>query len=217
MLAGHRVGLSGQLSNVPSVAGVAVRVEADPWPFDGRWKRVADVTTGPDGGYALRARPLRNTRYRALGGGLTSDAPVVYAELTARFRRTDRPGRAFREQVTISGPRGTQLHAGREHFYIVRARGRVARRQASVPLRRVRPGVYRAAATLRALKGGRTVVLACYRERTPDPWGRAAALDARCGARRLDLPAPAAARATASIVTALPYPRPATERFTAGP
>ena len=217
MLAGHRIGLSGQLRNVASVAGVGVRVEADPWPFDGRWKRVKDVTSGPDGRYALRVRPLRNTRYRAQGGGLTSGAPVVYAELTARFRRTDRPGRAFREQVTISGPRGTKLRATREHFYVVRSRGRVARRQASVRLRRVRPGVYRAAATLRALQRGRTTVLACYRERTPDPWGRAGTLDARCGARRVDLPAPAPARATASIAAALGFPRLATERFTAAP
>ena len=59
MLAGHRVGLSGQLRNVASVAGVGVRVDADPWPFDGRWKRVKDVMTGPDGRYALRVRPLR--------------------------------------------------------------------------------------------------------------------------------------------------------------
>ncbi len=217
VLAGRRVRLTGQLSNVPSVAGVGVRVEADAWPFDGRWERVADVTTGPDGSYALRARPLRNTRYRAQGGGLTSGAPTVYAELTARFRRTDRPGRAFREQVTISGPHGTKLRATREHFYVVRAHGRVARRQASVRLRRVRPGVYRAAATLRALRRGRTTVLACYRERTPDPWGRARALDARCGARRLDLPTPAPARATGSIAAALPFPYPAIERFTVAP
>jgi outer membrane protein assembly factor BamB len=217
VLAGRRVALSGRLSNVPSVAGVAVRVEADPWPFDGRWKHVADVTTGPDGSYALRARPLRNTRYRAQGGGLASGVPTVYAELAADFRRTDRPGRAFREQVTISGPRGTKLRATREHFYVVRARGRVARRQASVRLRRVRPGVYRAAATLRALRRGRTTVIACYRERTPDPWGRAGALDARCGARRLDLPAPAPARATASLAGARPFPRPATGRFTVAP
>jgi outer membrane protein assembly factor BamB len=215
VLAGHRVGLNGRLSNVPSIAGVGVRVEADPWPFDDRWKHVADVTSGPDGGYALRVRPLRNTRYRAQAGLLTSGTRAVYAELTARFRRAERPGRAFREQVTISGPRGTKLRATREHFYVVRARARVARRQASVRLRRVRPGVYRAAATLRALRRGRTTVLACYRERSPDPWGRAGALDARCGARRLDLPAPAPARATASIAAALPFPRAAIDRFTA--
>jgi len=217
VLAGHRVGLSGQLSNVPSIAGAGVRVEADPWPFDGRWKHVADVTSGSDGRYALRVRPLRNTRYRAQAGGLTSGTPIVYAELTARFHRTERPGRAFREQITISGPRGTKLRATHGHFYVVRTRGRVARKQASVRLRRVRPGVYRAAATLRALRRGRTTVLACYRERTPDPWGRAAALEARCGARRLDLAAPAPAVATASIAAAPPFPRPAIERFTAAP
>jgi hypothetical protein len=59
MLGGHRVGLSGQLPNVASVAGVGVRVDADPWPFDVRWKRVKDVKTGPDGRYALRAGRLR--------------------------------------------------------------------------------------------------------------------------------------------------------------
>ena len=85
-------------------------------------------------------------------------------------------------------------------------------------LRRIGPGRYRAAATLRYLARGKTVVLACYRERTPDPYGRASPLDPRCGDRRLRLPAPAPARAATAVEPrALPRaPRLATERFTAG-
>ena len=158
---------------------------------------------------------MRNTRYRAVAAGLTSAGAVVYAELSARFQRQDLRGPRFRERFILRGPRGTRVAARRAHFYLVRAGRRVARRAASARIRRVRPGVYAAAATLRYLTPRRsTVVLACYRETTPDPWGRAYGLDRQCGARRLTLPAPARATATATALQS-PLARTATARFTA--
>ena len=135
----------------------------------------------------MRVRPKRNTRYRARAAGLISPVAVVYSDLATRIRRTSFRGPTFREHLTLKGPRRMRLPTRRAHFYVVRAGRRIARRRASVRLRRVRPGVFKAKATLPWLSGPRraTDVLACYRERTPDPWSRAYRIDPLCGARRL--------------------------------
>jgi len=152
--------------------------------------------------------------------GLVSAPVAVYAQLRPRFSRRELAGPRFRERVTITGPRSVRLRARREHFYVVRTGHRLARRQASSRLRRVAPGVHVAAATLRYRTSRRTtVVLACYRERTPDPWGRTDPIDPRCGAKRLRLPAPVRATSSARLAAAAgagpAFPRPATARFTA--
>ena len=201
VLAGRRLRLGGRLSGTPAFAGQAVAVEADAWPFDGRWRRRATATTGADGTWSASVRPGRNTRYRALAAGLTSADATVYADLLARFRRRPLGGGRFRETFVVQGPRSVRLAARRAHFYLMRKGARQARRARSVPLRRVRAGVYSASATLRFLGSRRrTVVLACYREPTPDPWGRPLAADRACGARRLTLAQPA--RATAAVADA---------------
>ncbi len=211
VLAGRRVRLRGRLARtVAAVGGVQVVVERDAWPFDGRWKRAAAGITAADGSFALRARPRRNTRYRALAAGLTSGAETVWADLGVRFRRRNLGGRRFRETLLLSGPRSIRVRARRIHLYVVRAGATRARRRASPRLRRVRPGLYRASARLRYLRPRRqTVVLACYREAKPDPWGQPSPLDPVCGRRRLRLPAPAARASAATL------PRDAAARFTA--
>ena len=201
VIAGRRLRLDGRLSGAPAVASQAVVVEADAWPFDGRWRRRGSTTTAADGSWTLSVRPGRNTRYRALAAGLTSAEVPVYADLLARFRRRLLGGGRFRETFVVRGPRSVRLAAKRAHFYLMRKGARRARRARSVPLRRVRAGVYSASATLHFLGSPRrTVVLACYRERTPDPWGRPATADRACGARRLTLAQPA--RAAAADATA---------------
>jgi hypothetical protein len=163
----------------------------------------------------LTVRPRRNTRYRALAAGLTSTPATLYAELTARFERKPLGGRRFRETLRITGPRGTRVRAKRESFYIVRAGHRTAQLKARTRLRRVAPATYRARAVLPYLRPRRdTVVFACYRERTSDPWGRPSPLDPICGRRRLLLPAPVAP-ATAGAATRAHAARDATARFTA--
>ena len=73
---------------------------------------------------------------------------------------------------------------------VVRAGRRIAWHQGWARFRRVRPRTYKAAATLPWLRGPKrnTDVLACYRERTPDPWGRVYAIDPKCGDARLRVP-----------------------------
>jgi outer membrane protein assembly factor BamB len=196
-IAGRRLRLGGRLAGAPAVAAQPVTVEGDAWPFDGRWRRRGTATTGGDGTWTLTVRPGRNTRYRALAAGLTSAEATVWAELAADFRRKRLGGLRFRETWIIKGPRSARVKATRAHFYLVRRGSLRARRARSVPLRRVRRGVYRATARLRFLGSvARTVVIACYRERTPDPYGEPVALDRRCGARRLTLARPAARAAS---------------------
>jgi hypothetical protein len=168
-----------------------VQVQADPWPFDGRWIVRATTTTGADGRFGAQLRERRNTRYRALAAGLTSAPATVYADLVGRMTRRDLGGGRFREKFHISGPHSVRIAARRAHFYIVRRGHVTARRRATTRLRRTRPGVYVAAATLRYLRPrSATRVIACYRERTPDPWGPVYKLDPICGRRTMVLPAP---------------------------
>jgi outer membrane protein assembly factor BamB len=187
VLAGGRVTLGGTLAGTPAVAGVPVAVDADPWPFDGRWRRARNTTTAADGSFSVRARPRRNTRYRALAAGLTSPVAVVYADLRTSLRRSSWAGSTFRSHLTIRVPRGARLPTRRAHFYVSRAGRNVARHEGSARLRRVRPHVFKAVETLPWLAGPKraTDVLACYRERTPDAWGRVHGLDPKCGRQRL--------------------------------
>lgn len=190
IIAGRRAELTGTLSGVPGAAAATVEIQADSWPFDGGWRTKATVTTAADGTYGATLRPARNVRYRALAAGLTSAEATVYTDLLARFRRRDLGGGRFRERLRLSGPASVRIAARRAHFYIVRSGERVGRLRASPRLRNVRPGVYVAAATLRYLRPrSATDVLACYRERRPDAWGRAYAIDPLCGRRRLHVPA----------------------------
>ena len=191
MKAGRRARLAGRLSGVPTAAATTIRIQADPWPFDGAWRTRATTTTAGDGTFGARLRQKRNTRYRALGAGLTSATTTIYADLVARMTRRDLGGGRFRERFRVTGPRSIRLAARRAHFYIVREGHVKARRRATVRLRRVEPGVYVARATLHYLRPrSETEVVACYRERTPDPWGPVYSLDPICGRRTLVLPSP---------------------------
>jgi hypothetical protein len=218
VLAGHQVRLRGQLSQVgASLGGVRVAVQADTWPFDDHWVRKRRSVTAADGTFTVRVRPMRNTRYRALAAGLQSAPETLYADLKLRFRRHNLAGRRFRETMLLSGPRSVRLRAHRVHFYIVRTGQRTARLRATAPLRRPRPGRYSASATLRYLESRRkTVVVTCYRESTPDPWGRPDPLDPFCGRQRLTLPKPAPAVAAAVALHRSPL-RGASTRFAVRP
>ena len=57
VVAGRCVALRGVLTNAAVMAGVTVGVDADPWPFDGRWRRVGSATTARDGRFSLRVGP----------------------------------------------------------------------------------------------------------------------------------------------------------------
>jgi outer membrane protein assembly factor BamB len=185
---GRATEIGGTLSGTLVLAGVAIAVQRDVWPFDGRWLPETTAKTGADGTFRFSVRPRRNTRYRAVAVGLTSGEATVYANLAATLRRSSPRGPSFRSTLTLRAPRGARLGARRASLYVLRAGTRTARRVASPRLRRVRSGVFTAAATLRYLRPKRaTVVIACYRERRPDAWGKPLPIDTACGARTLRL------------------------------
>jgi hypothetical protein len=178
--------ITGALSGTLVLANVAVELQRDVWPFDGRWEPVASTKTGADGGFKIRVRTQHNTRYRAVAVGLTSGEKPVYADLAATLRRGSPGGPTFRSKLTLRAPRGSRAPARRVAFYVLRAGKRTARLVAAPRLRRLRSGVFHASATLRYLRPKRaTIVIACYRERTPDAWGKPLPIDKLCGARRL--------------------------------
>lgn len=183
---GRTVPVRGAVSGMLVLAGVAVEVQRDVWPFDGGWEPIARASTGADGSFEFSVRTHRNTRYRVVGAGLTSGEKTVYADLAGTLRRTSLRGPTFRSKLTLRAPRGSRAPARRVALYVLRAGRRTARRVATPRLRRVRSGVFRASATVRYLRPKRaTIVIACYRERTPDAWGKPLPIDKACGARRL--------------------------------
>ena len=188
---GSSTEIRGALSGMLVLANVPVELQRDVWPFDGRWEPVVSARTGADGSFEIKVRTQRNTRYRVAGAGLTSGEKTVYADLAGTLRRLSPGGPTFRSKLTLRAPRGARLPARRAALYVLRAGRRTARLVATPRLRRVRSGVFRASATLRYLRPKRaTIVIACYRERTPDAWGKPLPIDKACGARRLRLEEP---------------------------
>ena len=55
--------VSGQLTGVPNVVGIALTLEQSPYPFRS-FKRLADGSTGAGGVYTFGVTPTGNTRYR---------------------------------------------------------------------------------------------------------------------------------------------------------
>jgi outer membrane protein assembly factor BamB len=182
---GRTVRLDGRLVGATATE---VEIQSDAWPFDGRWRTRAKATIQPDSTFAVSLKPRVNTRYRALSAGLTSDAITVYSNLAYRFKTRNVRGGRFRETVTLTGPRTPRLTARRLHLYLIKAGSRTARLAASPRI----TGRYRATATLRYLRPrAKTIVIACYRETTPDAWGPKTDLDKACGRKRLRFTKPA--------------------------
>lgn len=186
--AGKTRDLNGGLQGTDVVSGVKVEIQRDVWPFDNRWRHAASGVTNDRGAFLITVRTHRNTRYRAVAAGLTSPPIRMYANLVAELHRTTPSGPSFRATYTIRAPRDARFPA-RAHFYVFRLGRRTVPLAASPPLRRVRPGRFRATVTLPFVRPKReTVVIVCYRERTPDAWGRALPLDKRCGSNPLRVP-----------------------------
>ncbi len=141
------------------------------------------TTFEADSTFALTVKPRVNTRYRAVSIGLTSEPITTYVLVRYRFKTRNVAGGRFRETVTLS-PRPA---AKRLHLYTIKAGSRIARLQASPRLRGST-----ARATLRYVKPRKkTIVIACYRETTPDAWGPRTDLDKVCGRKRLRFAKPA--------------------------
>jgi hypothetical protein len=186
LLLGQRTKIVGRLSGLPNPGGRAIRIDVDPWPFDGKFERAARGTTASDGTVAFRYAPRRNAQLRArlIGEpGLVSRPVKVYADFPITVRKRDAGGRRPQLRVRIFAFRSAKIRRRLVFGYLARrtrwrrvARGRwrLGTRTASVKLRyprgRLRPG---------------DRWLVCTRERKPDAFGRPHPIDPLCGRRTL--------------------------------
>ena len=118
----------GALSGTLVLANVAVELQRDVWPFDGRWEPVVSAKTGADGGFEIKcAHAAQHALPRRGRVGLTSGEKTVYAELAATLRRGSPGGPTFRSKLTLRAPRGARLPGRRVALYVLRAGKRTAR------------------------------------------------------------------------------------------
>jgi outer membrane protein assembly factor BamB len=186
---GQRTNVVGRLSGLPDPRGRTIAIEADAWPFDGRFKRVGRGTTGADGAFGLKYAPRRNARLRAQlvdEPRLVSQPVDVYAELRMTVYTRDAGGRHPRLELRVYAGPGAELRRRPVYGYLARGKD---------PWRRVARGRWQrgrrpaaAAATLRyphgRLRRGDQWLI-CTREAQPDAFGRPRAIGPRCGRRTL--------------------------------
>src|SRR5919198_1037891 len=91
-------GIAGRVSGHPGGDGrVRVQLQADPYPY-GKFAAQASVVTAPDGTYAFKVFPARNTRYRVAlreaPGVRSAPVAVTVDELTESRIHYESPGRA---------------------------------------------------------------------------------------------------------------------------
>ena len=144
--------LSGQLGG-PEIAAVDVRLEANPYPFDG-FKRVAETKTDAAGAYAFNNTPTVNTVYRTVASTkpATESVPVtvpVSPRISLGIRRSG-SGRRFAGSVAPAHTGATiriQRRVGsrwRTVKRVVLAATRDPARSGYVTRIRVGSGLYRA-------------------------------------------------------------------------
>ena len=192
LLLGERTNATGTVTGVVGAAGRRVTLEADAWPFDGRFRTVPgpDARVAADGSYALKLEPRRNVRLRVrlLGDPeLRSGTLDLFADFPARVRRIDPGGRRPQLRYTVFAFPKAQIRRKKVYAYLARGRtapyrrvdGRkwqqLTRRTATVRLRFPRGRLTR-----------RDRYLICVPERSPDAFGRPTEVERRCGARTLD-------------------------------
>src|SRR3954451_4601821 len=161
--------------------GAHVDLQSDAFPAD-RFTPRKSTTAAGDGSFSFRVRPDRNTSFKALAAGAESAALLVYVDVAGGVvHRRLRDGRT-RVKAVVLGPR--DLPYARKTIWFYAVRGNRATRLGSRRLRG-KQGSFKATLTRRS--SGRHFAV-CIRERKPDAWGRALAIDRTCGARRLRLP-----------------------------
>lgn len=178
-----RLGRSTKLTGTLRGGSGAVVIEADEWPFEGRFRRARTVRTRGDGTFAASYTPRRNTRLRVRleGEAAVVSAPVdVYAERAVTLRRRDPGGLHPRLLVRVGSPGHAAVRGRTVYGYLARAGGAWRR----VDARRLRPAGRVAQATLRYPRyrlTGRDRWLVCIREAQPGAYGRPRPLDRLCG------------------------------------
>ena len=187
LLVGQRTRVVARLSGLPTVSGRRVAIHVDTWPFDGKLRRVARGTTASDGTFTFRYAPRRNARLRAQLVGaprLVSQPATLYASFPMTVRKRGAGGSRPRLRVRLHASRGARVLRRPVYGYLARAtkpwqrvargRWRLGKRSATVTLRYPRG---------RLRRGDRWLV--CTREKKPDAFGRARAIDPLCGRRAL--------------------------------
>src|SRR3954451_18083551 len=101
IVSGHATTLSGQLTG-GKPAGKKVDVQADFFPYDGRFAKVATATTAANGTWSAAARPPINARLRAHQGKTNSPVVTVLVRIRVSLRLSDRTPKAGR-RVRFSG------------------------------------------------------------------------------------------------------------------
>jgi hypothetical protein len=95
---GRSTTVTGKLTATNPNSGVAVDLQADPYPFeDNGFGTVASGTTDANGDYRLTAKPTSHTRYRAVAKAsppVTSAATTVLVRIRVTFAVSDSTPRA---------------------------------------------------------------------------------------------------------------------------
>lgn len=156
--------------------GATVRLEADPFPFDGQWTDAGKI----DLTYGRNVRPERNTRYRARYDGVipakVTRPRTVYAKLGFRVAYTFLSRTRLRAHPVLRGP-ADGVRGRKVAFYFYRRAANRSRR-----LRVVRVG-RTVVLPFPASAGRRDYVFGCVIERHDDGFGRYKRSYARCGNR----------------------------------
>jgi outer membrane protein assembly factor BamB len=181
--------IEGRVSDLDGQA--TVELQARP-RGRGPWTAVRQSQPLPDGRFAFEHRPRRNTSYRVV---MTSARPVVsgafrvLAGLTFGARYVLYPGGTVIGRLRVSGPREVRLGGKRMYVYLFRRGARRVVRVASGRLRRSGRGrTFRARVRFRVSDPRRSDrLLACYRERRDDGFGRHDRSLRLCGRRTISL------------------------------
>src|SRR4051794_16065454 len=134
-----------------ALGGQPVEIEARAYPYDGAFKRVATVTTAPDGSYTFGHRFDRNGQIRAFAPAQAIRSNTVLAYVFPRPRSTFKAvdgGRRLRMTQFLRTPADVRLTA-RTIFYLGPKKAKSAPAVASAKPRRIAPGRFQAIATVR--------------------------------------------------------------------
>jgi outer membrane protein assembly factor BamB len=180
---GQQVTLSGEFSS-PGTGPVVI--QADRWPFDGRFRAVRRFR--PDQFFQLSIRPRRNTRYRAVFNGtfpgMRTRAFKVYMDIAYRFGVRALSRSRVRVRLRAAAPRAAKLRGSRYFVYFYR-RGAAARRIGTLKMRGSRTRVKDEAVLATPALRRTDRFFACRRERRDDGFGEYDPAQARCGAKLL--------------------------------
>jgi hypothetical protein len=179
---GRRVVLGGVVGPDARAKVKRVRFQSDRAPF-GRFGRGPQAAVAPDGYFETKARPDRNTRYRATAPGATSSKTfVAYVYPRASFRA--RPsGRRVAVTVSLRTAADVRLAGRRAFVYYGRGSGSTMRRIGSTRLRGAGRGRASGTFTFSGIRspGARDFVVSCVPGQAKLGLGRNDNFARRCG------------------------------------